>query len=92
MQEFLVLIKQKIVLFRKLRRCAHIYNSMRYKNLFANTIAVTKLHLSKKEQSIAYLYISKTFPTAHFFIILNRPPRGNVLLFFKIYNLSKLVK
>ena len=35
-------------------------------NLFAHTVAVIRLHLSKKEQTIAYIYIIKTYPTMIF--------------------------
>ena len=32
-------------------------------NLFAHTVASMKLHLTKKQQSVAYIYMFKTFPT-----------------------------
>ena len=46
--------------------CAYKLNNARYENLYAHTVAVTKLHLLKKEQSIAYIYIFKIFPSTHF--------------------------
>ena len=48
------------------------YKLARYENLFAQTVAVIRLHLRKKTQSIAYIYIFKTFPSLHFiFLIFN---------------------
>ena len=45
--------------------CVHKLNNVRYENLFAHAVAIIRLH-----QSIAFIYISETFHTTHFLLVL----------------------
>ena len=60
------------IFFDALRRCMHTNRITRVRALFdlyAHTVAVETTSF-EKEQSIAYIHISKTFPKTHFKLLL----------------------